>query len=211
MSLISQTKAPNLPIGPDEYDRQYIDKLLSTLRLYFNQIDNSVGQVVGLSGAANLQNVFGAFQDTTDQTAASTTAAYPMSFDTVDYSNGVSLVSGSRITVSKPGIYNIQFSAQFSNTAASEYDTDIWFRKNGLDIPSSNSSFTVPKKHGSIDGHLIAGLNFYTQLNAGDYVEIVWCTESTSVFIETRPAGTLPTRPVTPSVVATINFVSVGR
>jgi hypothetical protein len=33
-------KAPNLPLPPQEYDRQYMDKLLATLRLYFTQLDN---------------------------------------------------------------------------------------------------------------------------------------------------------------------------
>jgi hypothetical protein len=33
-------RAPNLPLPPEEYDRQYMDKLLAALRLYFNQLDN---------------------------------------------------------------------------------------------------------------------------------------------------------------------------
>jgi len=33
-------RAPNLPLPPDEYDRQYMDRLLGALRLYFNQLDN---------------------------------------------------------------------------------------------------------------------------------------------------------------------------
>lgn len=208
MPLLSPPKAPALPFGPDAYDRQYVDKLLSLLRIYFNQVDTTVGQVVGVSGATSLQTVYGAFQDSTNQTAASTTTAYPIAFSTVDFANGVSLVSGSKIYVSKTGVYNVQFSVQFANTDATEYDADIWFRKNGVDVPNSNSLFTVPKKHGSGDGHLIAGLNLYLQLVAGDYVELVWRTASTTVFLETKAAGTSPTRPVSPSVITTINYVS---
>jgi hypothetical protein len=33
-------RAPNLPLPPEEYDREYMDKLLNILRLYFNQLDN---------------------------------------------------------------------------------------------------------------------------------------------------------------------------
>jgi hypothetical protein len=33
-------RAPNLPLPPEEYDRQFMDKLLSVLRLYFTQLDN---------------------------------------------------------------------------------------------------------------------------------------------------------------------------
>lgn len=34
------SKAPNLPIAPVEYSQQYMDQVLNTLRLYFNQVDN---------------------------------------------------------------------------------------------------------------------------------------------------------------------------
>ena len=30
--------APNLPLAPLEYERQYMDKLTNVLRLYFNQL-----------------------------------------------------------------------------------------------------------------------------------------------------------------------------
>jgi hypothetical protein len=33
-------RAPNLPLPPEEYDREYMDRLLNILRLYFNQLDN---------------------------------------------------------------------------------------------------------------------------------------------------------------------------
>ena len=34
------TKAPNLPVAPNQYTSQYQDQLLNALRLYFTQIDN---------------------------------------------------------------------------------------------------------------------------------------------------------------------------
>lgn len=34
-------RAPFLPTAPAEYDAQYINQLLSILRLYFNQLDNA--------------------------------------------------------------------------------------------------------------------------------------------------------------------------
>jgi hypothetical protein len=32
---------PRLPAAPNEYDRQYIEQLISILRLYFAQLDNA--------------------------------------------------------------------------------------------------------------------------------------------------------------------------
>ena len=152
---------------------------------------------------------YGAFQDSTDQTAASTTTAYPMTFDTTDFSNGVYLSNSSRMNVRNAGIYNVQFSVQLENIDNAQHDVDIWFRKNGTNITASNSMFTVPaRKSASIYGHLIAAINYFVELAVNDYVEIVWRTESTDVSLEQTPAESSPTRPSTPSVIATMQYVA---
>jgi hypothetical protein len=152
---------------------------------------------------------YGAFQDSTDQSAASTTVAYPMTFDTTDFSNGVYLSNSSRLNARNAGIYNVQFSVQLQNTDNAQHTVDIWFRKNGTNITASNSMFTVPaRKSASIYGHLIAAINYFVELAANDYVEIVWRTESTSVSIEQLPTQASPTRPATPSVIATMQYVA---
>ena len=161
------------------------------------------------SAAASADGVpYGAFQDDTDQSATTTAAAYAMSFSTTDFSNGVSVASGSQITVTSPGVYNLQFSAQFTNSDSQIQDVDVWFRKNGTNIPNSNSKFSVNERHGSIDGNLIAALNFFVDLDSGDYVEIMWATTNVSVTLEHLPTQTTPDRPATPSVIATMQMVS---
>ena len=152
---------------------------------------------------------YGAFQDSTDQTAASTTVAYPMTFNTTDFSNGVYLSNSSRLNVRNAGIYNLQFSVQLENTDNAQHDVDIWFRKNGTNITASNSMFTVPaRKSASIFGHVIAAINYFVELAANDYVEIVWRTENTGVTLEQTAAQSSPTRPATPSVIATMQYVA---
>ena len=152
---------------------------------------------------------YGAFQDSTDQTAASTTVAYPMTFNTTDFSNGVYLSNSSRLNVRNAGIYNLQFSVQLENTDNAQHDVDIWFRKNGTNITASNSIFTVPaRKSASIFGHVIAAINYFVELAANDYVEIVWRTENTGVTLEQTAAQSSPTRPATPSVIATMQYVA---
>jgi hypothetical protein len=42
---IQQVAAPNLPLAPQEYDRQYADQLNNVLRLYFNRIDAILDQL----------------------------------------------------------------------------------------------------------------------------------------------------------------------
>ena len=151
---------------------------------------------------------YGAFQDSTNQTAENTTTAYPMTFNSTDYSNGVSVVSNSRMTVKNYGIYNLQFSAQLVNTDSSIHDMDIWFRKNGTNVPASNSRYSVPNSHGGVDGHTIAALNYYIELNANDYVEIMWATDNTAVSIQQLGTRTSPDTPSTPSVIATMQYVA---
>lgn len=165
--------------------------------------------VIPYSAAAFTDSTpYGAFQDSTDQTAASTTAAYAVTFNTTDYSHGISVVSNSRLTAKSYGIYNVQFSIQFANTDTQIQDVDIWFRKNGTDIANSNSRFSIPNSHGGVDGHLIAAMNFWVELAANDYTEIMWRTSSTQVSIQQIPAQTSPTRPATPSAIVTVSFQS---
>lgn len=181
----------------------------TTTTLYDARIsEDSIILIVPYSSAAMNDPVpYGAFQDTTDQTAASTTAAYAVTLNTTDFSKGISVVSNSQITFETGGIYNIQFSLQFANEDTQIQDVDVWFRKNGTDIAGSNSKFSVPNSHGGTDGHLIAALNFYVQVAANDYVQIMWATSSTLVTIEHLAAQTSPTRPSTPSVIVTANKV----
>ena len=162
------------------------------------------------ANAFNDKVPYGAFQDSTDQTAASTTTAYAITYNTTDYSNGVTLSNSSRLNVSNPGVYNIQFSVQFANADTQIQDVDIWFRKNGTDVAGSNSKFSVPNSHGGTNGHLIAALNYFIELAAGDYIQIMWATTSTLVTIEQLPAQTSPTRPATPSVIVTMTYVSMA-
>jgi len=114
----------------------------------------------------------------------------------------------SKITVDYAGLYNLQFSLQFVNTSVQIYDVDVWFRKNGTNIANSNSRFSVPNSHGGIDGHLIAALNYFADMDPGDFLEIMWHTDNSDISIQQLPTATSPTRPATPSVIVTMQYVS---
>ena len=114
----------------------------------------------------------------------------------------------SKITVDYAGLYNLQFSFQFVNTDTQIHDTDVWIRKNGTNIANSNSRFSVPNSHGGVDGHLIAALNFFLDMDPGDFVEIMWHTDDVQVLIEQLPTAASPTRPATPSAIVTMSYVS---
>jgi len=204
---LSQVVSPRLPNAPIEYDFRYIDQLNNILRLYFNQLDKIIGQLNASVQAAIIKVPYLAVEDTVSHTVTANTAN-AMTFDTVDYANNCSLVSSSRLTVTYAGIYNLQFSTQFQSTDTQANDVNIWLRKNGTDIVGSTGLVNIPSTHGGINGHTIAGWNFYLSLAANDYIEIYWSTSNTAVSIQAYPAGTSPTRPSTASNVATLTFVS---
>ena len=205
-----QTPAvPDLPNPQDSYDRLTVAQTNGALRTFFLKLTNALQSIASPRGGRFLNNPYGAFQDGTDQTAANTTTAYAITFDTTDFNNGVTLSNSSRLNVSQAGIYNIQFSVQFKNTTNDGQDVDIWFKKNGTNIDNSNSRFHLSQRKSAGDpSHLIAALNFFVSLAANDYVEIMWRPTSTSVSIEHFATSSTPTRPAVPSVIATVSFVS---
>lgn len=113
-----------------------------------------------------------------------------------------------KITVEDAGVYNFQFSLQFINANANVYSTSVWFMKNGTSLTNSNSEFSIPAKHGATNGRLIAALNFFFELAADDYVELMWCAESSDISIQHLGTQASPTRPATPSAVMTVTRVS---
>jgi hypothetical protein len=160
--------------------------------------------------SASQEFPYGSFNSTQDQTIASTTTAYAMTYNVTDYADGVSLSNNSRLVAGYSGVYNLQFSSQFINTDSQIQDVSVWFRKSGTDIPNSNSQFSIPNRHGSTDGALIAALNIYVDLAKNQYVEIMWSASNVAVSMDYLAAQTSPTRPATPSVIATMHYVSTN-
>jgi hypothetical protein len=206
---LNRVVAPRLPVATSEYDENYINQLNNVLRLYFNQLDNIIGQLSTSGGITGVRFPYGAFSSDQDQTTTANTATL-MTLNTTDFANGVS-ISSSKITVATAGIYNLQFSAQFQNTDNQIQDISIWLRQNGTDITGSTGFVSIPARKSASAGeeaHEIVGWNYYVSMAANDYIEIYWSTTLASVTIQQYPASTGPVRPSTQSVVATLSFVS---
>jgi hypothetical protein len=200
---------PGLGYPTEVYERRHFNENNGALTVYFKKLSFVLGSLFGPRGGRFMNNPYGAFQDSTDQVAANTTTAYAVTFNTTDFSNGVTVASGSRITVADAGIWNLQFSIQFTNTTNASQDVDVWFRVNGTNVANSNSRFGFAPRKGAGDPyHTIAAINYFVSLNATDYVEIMWRPTDVGVTIEQYPAGTSPTRPAVPSAIVTMSFVS---
>lgn len=198
--------APNLPLAPGEYESRYQEAVNNVLRLYFNQLSSSLFAV---ATGRLVTSPHGQFSDSTSQVAASTTVAYPITFNTTNLSYGVTVVSNSRLTVEFAGVYNLEFRVQMQNLDSAPQDIEIWARKNGTNIASTNSRFGLAaRKSAGVPFHIIGSLGLVLSLSATDYVELVWNTTSLNASIEAYAAGVTPTRPAVPSVIAAMSFVS---
>ena len=214
MTDILVPSVPNLPLPKEEYNKLYFNQLTNVLRLYFNLLNNAVFDINQVltdiqtgGGGAVLNLPYGAFSSYVDQTTTANTATL-MTLDTTDFANTVS-ISTSKITVTKPGIYNLQFSAQLQNLDNAPQDVFIWLKQNGTDIVGSTGKVGMPARKNPGDPfHDIKGWNYFLSMNANDYVEIYWSTTNANVTIETYAASGTPTKPSTASVVATLSFVS---
>jgi hypothetical protein len=147
---------------------------------------------------------YGAFCSTGSQTNPSPNVSRSMQLETTEHSVGVSIVSGSRITVAYPGTYNLQFSAQLEKTTNGADTAYIWFKKNGTNVPRSNTAVDVLKQAGG-SGKFVAAWNYVDTFNINDYIEIVWQSADITMQLAVDPAaGNFPS---IPSVIATLTQV----
>jgi hypothetical protein len=165
--------------------------------------------------AGHHNNYYLAVQSSETQTSNATSATV-MTFNVIDSDFGITITSNSRIVISNPGTYNLQFSSQFVNTANTPDDVYVWFRLNGTDVPASNSTVTIPaKNNNNVPGKIIASWNYLiSTTSVGEYVELMWFaaddTHVTMPFISSIAAtATSPTIPATPSVILTVTPVKV--
>lgn len=119
----------------------------------------------------------------------------------------------SQITVAQDGIYNLQFSAQFTSVDTLPSDIELWFRVNNVNLPNSASTYEIPaRKNATTASLIILTLNYFVSLTEGDFIEIMWRVASSNVYMESFPpvtaSATTPDIPGTPSVIATMTFVS---
>lgn len=207
MTKLLVPSVPVLPHAPVEYTQQYTDQHNNALRLYFNQLNGVVGAVVGNEGGQYLSFPYGAFQDNTTQTAAATSTPYAVILGTTDFSNSVVVKSDgshlTRITVDETGIYNLAFSLQLQKTTANKKSAWIWVRINGFDVADSTTRVALAGN----SSELVAAWNFFLNMTAGDYVQLMWAVEDTGIQILHEAATAFC--PAIPSAIVTMNFISL--
>jgi hypothetical protein len=156
----------------------------------------------GVDGITTLGH-HGSFWDTTNQTNT-VSVIRPMRLNNSDATNcGVYVDSGSKIYVTRSGVYNLQFSAQIKTISNQTNAIDIWLAKNGIAVEATNTQFFAPDRKGIY----IASWNFLVPLEAGEYVELMWYSADTGVFLSSLAEQVELGIPSVPSLIVTLTQV----
>lgn len=145
---------------------------------------------------------YGIFAKTADTSPAAINTAYPITFDTTRLSNGV-VIGGttSQIIVPESGLYQFSATVQLTSGNTSSKNVWVWFRKNGVDIPSSARLVTININ----GGYVPIALNEAVSLAANGYVELVYAANDTNVTVDNVPATAFA--PAAPAVVLEVTQV----
>lgn len=162
--------------------------------------------IQGLTGPSPLK--YGAFYDMTDQSVTSGEVT-AMQYGTVDFANGVSIENDTDtkptlIEIANAGVYNIQFSSQFyRESGGSSAYLNIWFRKNGTDIPNSSTKIHFANNA----TYIVAAWNFLVDADPGDQYQIMW-TQDDAIRMEHEHENLVVPYPAIPSVILTVTQVA---
>lgn len=157
-----------------------------------------------VGGAISQSNSpYGTFSSTGTQLVSAANTATVATFQVTEDSNRIALVDTTKLKVYESGDYFFQFSAQIAKSGSNSAQADIWVRKNGVDLPRTNSRATLQGNPNEV----LVTLNYILDLDANDYVEVAFSSADTAVGLKAYSGLTSPTRPDIPGIIATLNLV----
>jgi hypothetical protein len=168
------------------------------------QIDDLRKQVDALQSAPPPREFkrarYGSFYDTTTQTATAINTAKAITFNTTDLSSGVRIgTTTSQVIVDTEGVYNFQTSIQLDSTVSVAHEFYLWFRLNGVDVTNSASQVRIQGNNAEV----FLALNYFFNLKANDYVELMFSVTDLGVRLEATAASA--PHPGIPSVILTVS------
>jgi hypothetical protein len=211
MRQISLNTPPRLPSAPVQYEQRFHDQHSDVLRLYFNQVNNTVATVIGPNGAAYLQTPHAMLMSDQDQTSAGITSANTLTYNQPVITQGVEVRNGGEIWFEQPGQYLVTFTLQVTNRSNAVQEFEVWAGFNGSNYPLSNTRFDIPeRKSSTVWAHVVPAITgiFTVSDPSAEYLTIKWWASSVDVFLEHYGTNTNPTRPAIPSVIMTVNCIS---
>lgn len=123
---------------------------------------------------------------TADVTAAAADTAYAIQYDAPNGNKSISLdaTDTTKIVFDEAGEYLVMFSAQLTSSSASTVNFYFWPRLNGTDAPN-NTMINSLHNNGAT---FVASRSAKFDVQAGDYLQVMWATSSTSGFLDATAA-----------------------
>jgi len=209
--MAGNIRRAGLTKGTLKYTKEATDELLPLIRQALKELNVSYNDEccldanLGYGGCPQCTGVYGSWYSDEDQ-VNTLNGILPVTFNNIDFASGVSIVGASEITFAVAGKYNIQFSAQFDHKSGGGpgKTVNMWFRKNGVDIPDSNGRISVPTDN----PFNIVAWNYFVDAAANDQYQLMWTTDNIKIILEHFPANVgAGAHPQTPSVILTVNQV----
>lgn len=151
--------------------------------------------------------IYGSFSYS--QTKAVTGANIPtiIPLDTIEASNGVRLENTTQVVAPITGTYKYDYSLQVDQSSGGTSIVEMWIRINGYDVPRTTSQVTLQGQTNEV----FPMCSYILELEANDYVELVFVSAESSVVALSVPAWTTPTdaytRPAVPSLIVNMNLL----
>ena len=148
---------------------------------------------------------YGSFYSTQTQAATVINTAKAITYNNADPAYGVYRDPGdsSKIQVTRPAIYNVQFSIQVDKTSGGTGQFYIWPAINGTAVPNSASLIQIQGNNSEI----FSAANFFLPLSNGDYFQLYFSVSDLSVQLQ-HFAAAAPV-PAIPSIILTVMQVYV--
>jgi hypothetical protein len=147
------------------------------------------------------QLFYGSFIKTSDQTPSAINTANAITWDSSIIASGVSIDGGtpSRIVVANAGLYKFSASFQLTSSSASVKNVWLWFRKNGVDVPSSAMITSLD----SATAIRTPSRSLFFSMASGDYIELMFASDSTAMTVDNIAATAFA--PAAPAAIVTVN------
>jgi hypothetical protein len=166
-----------------------------------NYVKVTSGGELSLEGSAGFLLPYMMQSDTNDQAIVNAANAQVLTFNTSDHIDLITKTSTSRFTMQKEGSYLIVFSG-IAQGVINEY-IEVWLRVDGSDVANSNTRYQF-KSNGATT---VISVSFIYHFSVNQYFELWTWGSSTSDKWDYTAAGTNPTRPASPSIIMTCNYI----
>jgi hypothetical protein len=160
-------------------------------------------------GKINYTNIngpaIGSYSSSAIQPAAAAGAATTLTFNTTEKQFNTLLSGTTQIFALATGTYRFDYSIQLDNTDAAAQTANIWIGKNGTNVLRSASTIRLGAA-GAAAHQQFPACSYTLDLNAGDYVSVLF--NATSTNVRALAAVAAAPVPAIPSII--VNLTQIG-